>query len=98
MAQLVKRPSDFGSGHDLIASEFEARVGLCAYSLLQILAPSDSDSTLSLSKINKHLKKVLNKTKMPSLLTLGGSKGIEGEIMCEHALWAMQDCLYECGA
>lgn len=35
---------------------------------------------------------------MPFVLTLGGIKGIEGESVCEHALWAMQDCLYERGA
>ena len=30
VAQSVKWPADFGSGHDLTVCEFEPRVGLCA--------------------------------------------------------------------
>ena len=33
MAQSVKHPTDFGSGHDLMARGFEPCVGLCADSV-----------------------------------------------------------------
>ena len=66
----VSYASDFGSGHDLVAREFEPHVGFCADSSepgarFGFLSPSLSappphshsvSPSLSPSKINKHLK------------------------------------------
>ena len=59
----VGRVSNFGSGHDLTVPEFKALIGLCADSTgpaSDLLSPLLSDPPLlmiSLSKINKHLKR-----------------------------------------
>ena len=57
VAQLVKRLTlDFGSGHDLMVSEFEPRFGLCAdtvepaWNSLSLSAPPMLMHCLSLSK------------------------------------------------
>ena len=55
--------SDFGSGHDLPVGEFEPHIGLAAVGVepaLDSLSPSLCPClacTLSLSKINKNIKK-----------------------------------------
>ena len=59
--------SDFGFGHDLTACEFKPHVGLCAdssepgacfrFCVSLSLCPNPLALSLSLSKINKHLKK-----------------------------------------
>ena len=67
MAQSVRRPTlDFGLGHDLTVREFKPRAGLCADNIepaWDSLSPSVSappllTHSLSLSKINKMLKKL----------------------------------------
>ena len=63
----ITSASDFGSGRDLAVREFEPRVGLCAGSSepgacfgfcvsLSLPLPHSCLCSLSLSKINKHLK------------------------------------------
>ena len=58
MAQLVERPTDLGSGHDLAVRGFKPHVGLCAdgaepawYSLYPSLPlPRSQSLSLSLSQ------------------------------------------------
>ena len=59
MAQSVERPTlDFGSGHDLMVSEFEPRVGLCTdirvWSLLGILPLSLPPTLHALSPLSQN--------------------------------------------
>ena len=59
--------ANFSSGHDLVVHGFEPRVGLCAAQSLEPTSDSMSPSlsvppllmrSVSLSKINRHLKKI----------------------------------------
>ena len=69
--------SDFGSGHNLAIPEFEPRVGLCVvdssepgacfgFRVSLSLCPSPA-SALSLSKMNKNIKKFLKNVSQEGL-------------------------------